>query len=272
MSVNSKMTAIANAIRAKRGISGTLSLDQMATEIENIQTGITPSGTKTITANGTYDVTQFASAEVDTNPIPNLYTKLEYIESSGTQYIDSGVMPTENCVAEIDFELTGYTNSDYIALVSASTHMYLVHFAHFTGGSIRFASNWFYYSDPVSFKYISKNHRYRAFCCIFNNGNDTGHRAGGVAMTTEGNYSARSYETQTYTPTNNFFIFARNNGGGTVSYQAKARLYALKLYTDGILRRDFVPALRKADSIIGLYDRVSDSFFTNIGTGAFTGE
>lgn len=65
MSVNSKMTAIANAIRTKRGISGTLTLDQMATEIGNIQTGITPRDTKTIIANGTYDVTEFASAMVN---------------------------------------------------------------------------------------------------------------------------------------------------------------------------------------------------------------
>ncbi|MDO4811340.1 MAG: hypothetical protein Q3985_05270 [Eubacteriales bacterium] len=265
------MTAIANAIRAKRGISGTLSLDQMATEIENIQTGITPSGTKTITANGTYDVTQFASAEVDTNPIPNLYTKLEYIEASGTQYIDTGVMPTENCTAEIDFALTGYTNRDYIALVSASTHMYLVHFTHSSGEEIKFVPNWFSYSSASSYSEIYKNQRYRSLCHIFNNATPNGF-AGGIAITTEGNFSERRYATQTYTPENNFFIFARNNGGGTVSYQAKARLYALKLYTDGILRRDFVPAIRKADSVIGLYDRVSDSFFTNIGTGTFTGQ
>ena len=75
MSVQSKMTAIADAIRAKRGIANALTLDQMATEIGSIQTGIMPTGTKSITANGTYDVTQFAGAEVDVPSAPGYYVK-----------------------------------------------------------------------------------------------------------------------------------------------------------------------------------------------------
>lgn len=39
MSVNSKMTAIADAIRGKTGKTDTLTLDQMATEIAGIETG-----------------------------------------------------------------------------------------------------------------------------------------------------------------------------------------------------------------------------------------
>lgn len=41
MSVNSKMTAIADKIRTLRGISGTMGLDTMATHIGNEQTAIT---------------------------------------------------------------------------------------------------------------------------------------------------------------------------------------------------------------------------------------
>lgn len=55
MSVNSKMTAIANAIRAKTGGTSALTLDQMATEIAGIQTGSAPILTDiTITENGEY--------------------------------------------------------------------------------------------------------------------------------------------------------------------------------------------------------------------------
>lgn len=89
MSVKSKMTAIADKIRALLGLSDTMGLDAMATNLETVQdeveiqdelisriagvlagkagggNGIVPSGTKTITENGTHDVTQYASAEAN---------------------------------------------------------------------------------------------------------------------------------------------------------------------------------------------------------------
>lgn len=65
MALTDKLKAIANAIRAKTGKSGALSLDQMVTEIGGITTGITPTGTVNITTNGTHNVTDYASANVN---------------------------------------------------------------------------------------------------------------------------------------------------------------------------------------------------------------
>lgn len=64
MALTDKLTAIGNAIRNKTGGSSQLSLTEMATAISNIQTGITPSGSINISQNGTYDVTNKASAVV----------------------------------------------------------------------------------------------------------------------------------------------------------------------------------------------------------------
>lgn len=83
MSVNSKMTAIADAIRAKTGKTAPLSLDQMATEIEGISggtelfaaIGVTypvgstvtcTNGTKTLTAKTTSGQWVFAIPEAGT--------------------------------------------------------------------------------------------------------------------------------------------------------------------------------------------------------------
>lgn len=52
---------------------------------------------------------------------------------------------------------------------------------------------------------------------------------------------------------------------------ACANLYYCKIYNPaGELVGDFVPCYRKSDNVPGLWDKVGKRFYTNIGTGAFT--
>ena len=64
MAITDKLTAIADAIRAKTGESGTMKLEQMPGKIAGISTGITPSGNINITDTQQTDVTNYATAQV----------------------------------------------------------------------------------------------------------------------------------------------------------------------------------------------------------------
>lgn len=67
-----RLTAIANAIRAKNLSSDRYTPAQMAAAIAALpEGGIIPAGTKDITQNGTHDVTQYASANVNVHVSSN---------------------------------------------------------------------------------------------------------------------------------------------------------------------------------------------------------
>ena len=72
----------------------------------------------------------------------------------------------------------------------------------------------------------------------------------------------------------NIFIFANHNSSRGSSNAAiqnvpAMRLYAFKLYDNGVLVRNYVPCYRKSDNVVGLYDTVNNKFYINKGSGTF---
>lgn len=111
----STLTDIADAIRGKLGVQTQYKPGEMPEAIESISGGgITPTGTKSITANGTYDVASFASAEVSVpqSGITPTGTKQISVTQNGTA--------TEDVTNYASVEISAnVVNADYTSALTA---------------------------------------------------------------------------------------------------------------------------------------------------------
>ena len=57
--------------------------------------------------------------------------------------------------------------------------------------------------------------------------------------------------------------------GGNGGTRLSGDVYSFKVYQNNTLVLNLIPAKRNSDNAIGMYDTVSNTFFTNAGTGAF---
>lgn len=120
---DSYLSDIADTIRAKLGVTDTYLPSEMADAIDDIGGGVTPTGTINITANGTYDVTDYASADVaipgasgSFTPDSNSKTATISIpfEPSGVFcYSDYDGFPTDNSWKMFSFACIDLTNGGY---------------------------------------------------------------------------------------------------------------------------------------------------------------
>lgn len=174
---------------------------------------------------------------------------LEYIESTGTQYIDTGIKASKNLKIEADIDISpasgwvmilgDYTNGSYFSWWRQNTTMRA-----------------YYGSNTKTLAELTGKRKY-----ISNNTNniwsiDTS------KITVTPNSSDFSKNG------NNLYLFSVNNGGNY--NKASMKLYSCKIYDNGTLVRDFIP-IKTTTNIYGLWDNVNKVLYENAGTGAFTG-
>ena len=196
--------------------------------------------------------------------LPSGYTPVEYIEASGTQYIDTGFLPstTPDLIVENVFWLnSGNTNDNCVMGGRKSAQKGKGYkFPNCYNGKFEYQDNIVNTSSATGFAYDTKIN-YKAIITSTNVKyyiNDT--------LTLE-----ESSETPATTePGDTLSIFAMHNNTATYNWLFHGRLYSSKIWEFGQLVRDFVPCIRNSDNEVGLYDRVGNTFYSNGGTGTFT--
>ena len=189
--------------------------------------------------------------------LPSGYRKLEYIQSSRTQYIDTGFKPNQD--TRVVCEVGGYSIADnsvtnlFGARTSTSSSD---QFSFNIAGSTNYRSDYYNsrvgYSTELSFSgkiHIDKN---KNVCSIESDGTTY------TVTNTQGTFQ---------TPFN-LFIFGENRNGSVHSIP-NVKLYYFKLYDNRVLIRDFIPC-KNASGVAGLWDDVNSVFYQNAGSGTFT--
>lgn len=195
-----------------------------------------------------YQECQLVEGEFE-NILPSGYTQVDYIESSGTQYIDTEYIANTSTEVHTKFllnnknkfglyggQITGKdTNLRFFA---DSGSLYIAH-----GGNRRQQVN----NLEINIEYELQHKKSE---CVIN----------GVQYISSG---SNDFQRTTLT-------ICKCNGFDINGYFLNGRIYYFKIYDSGTLVRNFIPCYRNSDNKVGLYDLVNNVFYANQGTGEFT--
>ena len=162
--------------------------------------------------------------------LPDGYTQLDYIQSDGNQYIDTGVLGSDINKVVVDFQFTS----------SQSTTEQEVAACIADGGKLQIG----WYSNS----FITT----------------------GGASYSQTSYSARTIGTASPvgSPSNSLYLFAQHEGN-SANWKVKVKLYSCTISSASGFVRNFIPC-KDSSGTVGLYDIVGSQFYQNNGSGSFT--
>lgn len=188
------------------------------------------------------------------NSYSNAYTQVEYIYGDGSQYIDTGI--AENNVFGLDFGFrAGSVYANWQCLL---------------GGNV-------WYQSTEDFGLMNVRYSANSVCCRVRGTQIFG---GSSVSTSEMNVfkilnnkwyvndTSGDVSTSSALGRLSDHIFILN--GHTKQRNSRGYIYYLKLYdNNGNLLRDMIPVIDN-NNVVCMYDKISQSYFYNGGTGNFT--
>ena len=189
--------------------------------------------------------------------LPEEYQKVEYIESTGTQYIDTNYQPNSNTRTIIDFAITK-TIAEFRPLFGArdatNTKAYDVWIKFDTNKVYPQYGNIAYNGNGAIDKQFVENER-----CVMDFDKNV----------LRFNNTEITCQKFTFETSYNMLLLAVHSGATVDSRKPCARLYSCMIFDNEELKRNFIPCYRKSDGEPGLFDLVELEFYTNAGTGVF---
>lgn len=188
--------------------------------------------------------------------LPAGYTQLEYIESTGTQYIDTGVYLSSNHAVEFVANNVG----DFLGTRSPTTgasfgvtggnvlDMYASTLEISAGGRLELGNT------GSTTKYIYH----------IESGNKWVKNADDGTVLGRSTYVPNAFTIPEYTAP--IFSVAWGMSAADWVNKSRGKLYSFKIWENGALVRNFVPVVENTTGKIGMYDTVGQRFYGNAAT------
>lgn len=207
--------------------------------------------------------------------LPSIYQQIEYIETTGTQYIDTDKLSTPQTKIEFTYLSKKEIDESYQNLFGTQYDA-----AHRRTYALITSKN----NLQVGFN-VSENSSYFMTTTGSFATSSSDENLIVVESNTKNHYvydvpnKSMSFNDYTCTTTDildlqgsykSLLIFQRNANSGipTVNF-AKGKLYDFKWYENDEIVMDLVPCIRKIDNKRGLYDIIGNRFYGNAGSGEF---
>ena len=191
--------------------------------------------------------------------MPDSYMLLEYIDSDGTQYIDTKIVGRSGISMEMDMEILVWTQNLIAGSRGSQGRFYLAGVNANPNNTSSYG--WLLgYSDytTVSNQEPRTNTRYTIHSTL---------KAGEQSLIVNGeNVITRSDDIVVDTG-RTIYICGYNNGG--IQSPSGIRIYGLKLYYEDTLVRDYVP-VKNSSGVPGLFDKVDGVFYPSNSDTPFT--
>ncbi len=220
----------------------------------------------------TFDMQELGNSE---------YTPIEYIASTGSQYIDTNYYWTnEKATIVADLEVTAWKASSTIfgseERYSGSSR-YFAHILHAGSANGNYAN--YIGQGSVATTTLSLNTRSKIEYIAHGNKTMTTRVTTSSGTTTSANkvsYAGtiltRQNSTQTAANRGHIYIFSNHNaynGTDGIQKMAAMKLYRFTMYDNDICVRDFIPCKRNKDNAAGLFDNVTGEFYLSPNGVAF---
>lgn len=190
------------------------------------------------------------------------YIELEYIESTGTQYINTGIIADNTTGIMSETAYTGWQDRAEGVYENTTRNNRL--YPPYMSSSAKAGYGWNDYIVITTNGNFSLNTFYKSQTNYMNNGTYNLYLNDEVLY--QGQIADKSVKTENLSPICIFVSYATSS----TTQRAKKKHFVITKGEQIVF--DAIPVMRKSDGEICIFDKVSGQFFTNQGTGTFIGK